>query len=208
MSFQLYNDDCLTIMTQLATESVDLVLTDPPYGISYKSGRQELDRRLCLAGGGEVKVRESYFSEISGDVALPTVWLPKAFKVIKQGGAIYIFCHWSKWATLSDAVTAAGFTIKNLIVLNKSNHGMGDLQGSYAPKHEFLLYATKGRHILRFPNGRDKDVWDVPIKFTGSHREHPNERPISWHLKPLLNSCPDNGIVVDPFMGSGTTGVA
>lgn len=192
--------DCIEGMGTLASGSVDLIVTDPPYGDNFKSGRQTIDRKT-----GER--REAYFDSIVGDDRLPTAWLPEAYRTLKDGGAAYIFCRWTRWPELAFAVGSSGFTIKNMLVMNKSNHGMGDLKGAFAPKHELVMFATKGRHLLRFPP-RLKDVWDVPVIFTGAHRKHPNEKPLSW-LKPMIKASSDPGdLVLDPFCGSGSTCLA
>lgn len=179
--------DCLALLSRLPDASIDLVVTDPPYGISYNSGKQD------------------YFTTIAGDDSMPLTWLSDAYRALRDGSAIYVFTHWSRWHELRTAVIDAGFAIKNMIVLNKANHGMGDLKGSYAPKHELLLFAVKGRHLLRFPEGRGKDVWDVKVIFTKSFRHHPAEKPTSWMLPAILNSSDEGGIVLDPFAGSAST---
>lgn len=205
MTIQIIESDCMDALKSLESDSVDLIVTDPPYGIDYKSNRQGIDRKRSNAREGDVIIRESYFTTIANDNTLPTEWLSEAQRVLKDGSAIYIFCHWTKWHLLYPAV-APLFTIKNMIVLNKSNHGMGDLNGQYAPKHELLLYAVKGRHLLDRSTGRRKDVWDVPIRFTGAHRLHPNEKPLSW-LRPCVESSSKAGdLVLDPFSGSGSLG--
>ncbi len=94
-----------------------------------------------------------------------------------------------------------------MIVINKSNHGMGDLDGQYAPKHKLLMFAVKGRHILNFADKRMNDVWDGPVKYSGSVRYHPNEKPMSWIEPIVLNSSHPGDVILDPFCGSGTTGV-
>ena len=139
--------DCVELMREIPEGAVDLIVTDPPYGISYKSNRQGVDRKISISERRDILVRESYFPKIQNDGEVYLDWLPEAFRVLKDGSALYVFCHWTKWSLLSDAVLFAGFHIKNMIILNKSNHGMGDLKGSYAPKYELLLFATKGRHI-------------------------------------------------------------
>jgi len=197
-------DDCLKVMKTFKSESVDLILTDIPYGINYKSNKQNYDTR----GKNPIrKNRNEYFKEIEGDEELPVDWLSEAYRVLKNNSAIYVFCHWSKWHILFNAVSSAGFKNKNMIVLNKSNHGMGDLKGSYAPKHELLLFATKGRHILSFPNKRQNDVWEVPVRYSGAKRFHPNEKPVSWLSPCIENSSNQGDVVLDPFSGSGSTGV-
>ena len=201
----IYNNDCLDVMAKMANSSVDLIITDPPYGINYKSNKQNCDTRQEKT---IKKDRSEYFDQIIGDSDIPLDWLSEAYRVLKDGSAIYIFCHWSKWSLLAYGVENAGFKIKNMIVLNKSNHGMGDLKGSYAPKHELLLFATKGRHILNFPEKRMNDVLDVPVKYSGAKRLHPNEKPTSWLEPFILNSSRKMDVVFDPFAGSGSTGAA
>lgn len=205
MKYKLVLGDCLEVMKDIPDGSIDLVLTDPPYGINYKSNLQTGDRR----SGTQIQVRpDNYFEEIQNDKSFPTKWLSVCYDKLKDTCALYIFLHWSKWSELEQSVQAAGFKVKNMIVINKSNHGMGDLRGNYAPKHELVLFATKGRHILNNLGGRKKNVMDLPVKYSGSYHHHPNEKPLSWVEPFIQESSSENNVILDPFMGSGTTGVA
>lgn len=186
-------------------DSIDLIVTDPPYGIAYCSGRQGIDRAQSLEGV-EAVVRDPYFTAIANDTGVPVAWLPEAFRVLRQGTALYVFSHWRTFGVLAAAVSQAGFIVQNMIVCNKSNHGMGNLTGAYAPKHELCLFAAKGKHRLVWEK-RQPDVWDVPVRFTGARRLHPNEKPKSWFARPILNSSLPGAVVCDPFCGSGTAGV-
>lgn len=198
--------DCLERMKEIPDGCIDMVLTDPPYGISYKSGRQGIDRIKSNARQGDDVVRDAYFSHIANDSELPVEWLYEAYRVLRDNSAIYVFGRWDKWSLLASAIQDAGFALKNMIVLYKSNHGMGDLKGSYAPKHELLAYAVKGKHALQ--GKRLPDVWEVPVKFSGARRHHPNEKPLSWLTPAIEKSTEEGCTVLDPFAGSGTTGVA
>jgi site-specific DNA-methyltransferase (adenine-specific) len=187
---KLINDDCMNVMTQMPSNSVHLIVTDPPYGIDYCSHRVE-DRRVRIIG-------DTYFQ---------WDWLTQAFRVLMEGGAAYIFCHWKTYHLLYEAVGKTGFKIKNLIVLIKNRHGMGDLEGSYAPTYELLLFVSKGKHRIHW-NHRMKDVWrDMPI-VPSALRTHPCEKTEEWVLPAIRNSSWDQrmgpgGIVLDPFMGTG-----
>jgi site-specific DNA-methyltransferase (adenine-specific) len=200
----LFFGDCITFLKRIPNDFVDLIFTDIPYGINFKSHKQNYDTR----SGKTIKVnRKEYFQEINNDDKIPDVkWLQESFRILKEGTAIYICVHWETFGELKSQVIECGFKPKNMIVLNKSNHGMGDLNGQFAPKHELILFAVKGRHLLNFPEKRMNDVWDVPVKFTGAKRFHPNEKPLSWINPAILCSSRENEIVLDPFMGSGSTG--
>lgn len=197
--------DCLDLLKELPDNSIDMVYTDIPYGINFKSHKQNHDTRT----GKTVKIeRNEYFQEINNDDNIPPIeWLKESHRVLKNGTAIYICVHWETFGELKAQVVECGFVPKNMIVLNKSNHGMGDLKGQYAPKHELILFAAKDRHILNFPP-RMNDVWDVPVKFSGARRLHPNEKPVQWIIPAIENSTKIGGVVLDPFMGSGSTGDA
>ena len=203
--YKLILGECEEVLKKASTSSIDLIITDVPYGIEYKSHRQGRSGH----SGYDIKTdRKDYFEEINNDDEVPTEWLKEAYRLLKENSAMYIFIHWSTWGELKTAVLKAGFNVKNMIVMNKSNHGMGDLKGDYAPKHELVMFCTKGRHVLNKPNGRPKNVIDVPIKFSGAIRLHPNEKPLSWIEPFILESSKEGDLVLDPFMGSGTTGKA
>ena len=195
--------DCNEYLSSLPDESIDLIVTDIPYGIDYQSNKQNTNTRKSKS---VKKDKKKYFKKIIGDDEIPLRWIEDAYRVLKDKTAIYIFCHWSKWHLLYPEVERVGFKIKNMIVLDKSNHGMGDLEGAYSPKHELLMFATKGRHLHRIKR-RLSDVWKVPVLFSGSKRHHPNEKPLGWISPCILNSSDVGQLVLDPFAGSGTTGV-
>ena len=197
--------DCNDILKTLPDCSVNLIVTDPPYGINYISGHQCVSNR---GGHAEIKRSANYFSKIIGDSELPVKWLIDAYRILKNNSAIYIFICWKSWSKLERSCKEAGFNVKNMIVINKSNHGMGDIRMGYSPKHELVLFASKGKHILNFKNfgtgTRISDVMERSVKFSGTHHYHPNEKPLSWIEPFILCSSNKGDIVLDPFMGSGT----
>jgi len=81
---------------------------------------------------------------------------------------------------------------------------MGDLNGSFAPKHELILFACKGRHVLHFPDKRLADIWKCSVKYSGSFRLHPNEKPLSWVENIIACSSVIGDVVLDLFCGSGS----
>jgi site-specific DNA-methyltransferase (adenine-specific) len=204
-NIQLYNGDFNDYYDTVPDNSVDLIITDPPYGINYRSNKQSGSTR----GDDFVRNRSSnYFEKIYGDSAKDfEITHDKFFKYsyskLKNNSAIYVFCHWKNWSSLERLAIYNGFKIKNMIVINKSNHGMGDIKGQYAPKHELVLYASKGKHVLNIEGiGRGKDVIEGKVLYSGSKRAHPNEKPVSWIDPFLLRSSNIGDTILDPFMGS------
>ena len=190
------------VFKKFPKNSVDLIISDPPYGINFRSMYNRYDN---LNRVYKPIFRDGYrFNYMKNDFEVPLSWLVEAFRILKNDMAIYIFCHWKKFSKLMSKVEDVGFKLKNLIVMNKSNWGMGDLTGSYAPKYELVLYAVKGKHKLNFYDGREKDVISVPYFFSGGKRYHPAQKGLSWVTKFILNSSKRGDIVLDPFCGSGS----
>ena len=184
---QLHNGDCLELMKNIPDGSVDLVLTDPPYGVDFQSHR-----------------RKEVYAKIKNDKSLE--WLDSYFKecsrILKDNTAIYCFCSWHNIDIFKQCFEKY-FKSKNVIVWVKNNHGSGDLKASYAPKHEFILYGNKGRRTFY---GKRKE--DVIFANKTKNKNHPTEKPVDLLEQFINNSTEKNAIVFDGFMGSGSTGVA
>lgn len=187
----LWHGDCLEIMKTIPDGSIDAIITDPPYGMSFQSNRR--------------KVKDK-FEKIKNDNNLD--WLEdfifECNRVLKDNTAVYIFCSWH-YIDKFKIEFEKHFNLKNIIVWNKNNHGSGDLKGAYAPKHEFILYGHKGRSIFR--EKRLPDVMDFP-KINTNKLLHPTEKNIDMLELFIKNNSDENNTILDPFMGSGTTGVA
>ena len=126
---QLLQGDCLELMEEIPDESVDLVLTDPPYGMGFQSN-----------------YRAKKYSKIENDTCLDWVnkLVQECWRVLKPNSALYLFCSWHKVDVFKRAIEK-WFKIKNILIWEKNNTSMGDLKGSYAPKYEMIIFAHKGR---------------------------------------------------------------
>lgn len=202
---QISLGNCNRLLKMLKSSSIDMIFTDPQYGINYVSGHNQNNAR----DGIDKTVRsKKYFGKIQGDDEdVPVLWLKDAYRVLKDKSAMYVFLHWSKWSILEHACKSVGFIVKNMIVINKSNHGMGDMKGDYAPKHELLMYCTKGKHVLNRVNKRKNNVFDLPVMYSGAYHYHPNEKPQSW-FEPFIEESSNIGdVILDPYMGSASLGI-
>ena len=187
--YNLYHGDCLEVMDKLIEEGVkvDAIITDPPYGIEFKSNH-----------------RKEKYNKIKNDDSLEFLdeYLKKSYDLLKDDTHIYIFCSWHKIDEFKRTFEKY-FKLKNIIVWEKNNTSMGDLQGSYAPKHEFILFGHKGR---RLRNG--KRLPDIIKANRTGNKLHPTQKPVDL-LEIFINqSSNDNDVIFDGFMGSGSTGVA
>tara|TARA_R110001632_G_C11236606_1_gene407247 strand:- start:104 stop:796 length:693 start_codon:yes stop_codon:yes gene_type:complete len=183
--------DCLERIKEIETGSVDMILTDPPYGMDFQSNR---------------RVIKDKFNKIENDKNVD--WLPdllqECFRVMSDDSALYCFCSWHKIDVFKQEIQKL-FKIKNIIVWVKNNHGSGDLKAAYAPKHEFVIYAHKGRSLFR--DKRTPDVMEYP-KIHSSKLQHPTEKNTDMLELFIKNNSDNRALILDPFMGSGSTGVA
>lgn len=189
----LVKGDALELLPELDSETIDLIVTDPPYGKAIKMNRRKVKDKLC-----EV---------IAGDHDLETVRqvIPELFRVLKPNTAMFMFMSPSTMAQVEPWLIEAGFNIKNHIVWDKAAHGVGDLKGSFASQWECLFLAVKGRPLLR--GHRYNDIWRYP-RITSKKMLHMNQKPVELLKRCIAEFSDDGAIVLDPFMGSGSTGVA
>jgi site-specific DNA-methyltransferase (adenine-specific) len=135
------------------------------------------------------------------------MWLCEAFRALKNGGCVVMFSDWRNSCAWRSHIEEAGFVLRSQVIWNRLHHGMGDLRGAFAPMHDVIWYATKGRRV--FANGRPKSVLEFRRPSPSEDHGHPTCKPVGL-MESLAFSVDDgsDGIILDPFMGSGTTGVA
>ena len=185
--FELWHGDCLELMKNIPDGSVDLVLTDPPYGIDFQSN-----------------FRKNKFNKIENDIAVNAEFLDECKRVLKDTGAFYCFTRWDVYPSWIEQISKM-FKVKNCIVWFKRGGGFGDLKKGYIYNHEFIIYCEEKNHRL---NGkRRNDVFEF-AKDAPSTYVHPTQKPISLLKEIIERSSNEGGVVLDCFMGSGSTGVA
>jgi DNA modification methylase len=180
----IYHGDCRDILPHL--ELVDLVLTDPPYGVKYDGG---------------TLVREKLRGDNSP--ALYTSCLKLIREKCKLDCALYIF-YADGDGTVLKAVLEAGFEIRNTLIWNKNLAQFGALSAQYKQKHEPFLYChIKGKSPRWFGPTNETTVWDCDRALCNEF--HPTQKPVNLFKRAIMNSSNMGDIVLDPFMGSGTT---
>jgi len=184
---ELYCGDSFNILKYLDTNSIDMVVTDPPYGMEFRSNYRKV-RYERIANDGNVDWTEEVIGEL--------------YRVMKPDTALYWFCSFHSIDVFLSVIKNK-FNIKNILIWEKNNTGMGDLTGSYAPKYEMIIFAHKRRRLL---NGRrDPDI--LHFNRTGN-KNHPTEKPVDLLEYLISKSSNEGDLILDPFIGSGSTAVA
>lgn len=210
---KIYNMDCISGMLEMDDESVDLIVTDPPYntGMDGKtSGRfGNKDAKGNWLGGffNDNYTDEEYEGLVRNVCA-------QLYRVLKNDKAGYIFINWKKLGLWLHTLESVGFSIKNVIVWDKVVHGLN--YQNYAYTHEFIIFFVKGRF---FPSNKSynckkqglyKDVWAIrrDLGNDDAKFEHETVKQINVIKTPIIHASEEGDLVLDPFMGSGTTAVA
>lgn len=183
----IWHGDCRDVMPRLPR--VQLILTDPPYGIAYETAwRSHSD-----------KLRNPVAND--ADLSVVRVAWPMAYQLLESD------CHWYSFATLKPALMADLSGVfgraKQLLVWDKGDRGtVGDLRAGFGECCEGIFYGMKGRRLLKGP--RPRSVIRLDWSST-MDPVHPTVKPVAL-LQKLVNWSSESGdTVLDPFMGSGTT---
>lgn len=175
--------DCLELMKELPDGCVDLVVTDPPYGVSYK------------------KSDEPYM--IGDTVNLFPFFLPEVRRLLHDNGAIYSFSSTTQLTTILPQFQIY-FKLHSIIIWDKIVGQIPRQLSHYKLRYEPILYGSKGLHRLR--NYQDDVIQQQIVR--GLARVHPTQKPVEVIRYCIENSTEADQTILDPFLGSGTTAVA
>lgn len=197
MTVMLYQGDCLEVMSRIEAGSVDAVITDPPYGIGYASSR-------TTRTDGSPRQLDATFGADEFDPR----WLPIVYRLMKEDAALYMFTRWDMIDAWKRELEAAGFHVTQRLVWDKSHWGMGDLR-YYGSQVEDVLFCRKGTPRLYWDKRRGNITKTVSKAYFPEGRfNHPTQKPIELCAGYITDCTRPGDLILDPFMGSGTTGVA
>lgn len=205
----LYSGDALTVLRELPTGSVDAVIADPPYS---SGGTTPGERTSQTARGKYVSTNAKHtLADFEGDqrdqrsyTYWLTLWLIEALRITKPRGIAMVFTDWRQLPSTSDALQAAGWVWRGLVVWHKP--GARPHKGRFANAAEYLVWGSKG-HLGAQPQAPClPGVYSVASP-RGDERIHITQKPLLL-LRQLTGITAPGATVLDPFMGSGTTGVA
>jgi DNA modification methylase len=199
----LYLGDCLEVMEQLG--AIDAIVTDPP----YCSGSVSEASRTAAKGQGlrsENITKLGWFvGDNMGTAGLVSLLRSMAFrglKIMNPEGSMLVFCDWRMVPNLAPAIESAGLRYQNMICWDKGMMGLGM---GFRAQAEYILHYTAGS-----PKYHDLGTANVlkSSRVSAADREHQTQKPVDLMQRLIRVVCPPGGTVLDPFMGSGSTGVA
>jgi len=199
--------DALMTLRTIRSGTVSAIITDPPY---CSGGASEAGRAAARCQGVRTARMQRgdvtwFLGDNLGTAGL--VWLLRALafeasRILAPGGSMLVFCDWRMCPNLVPALESGGLRLVNLLVWDKKSMGMGT---GFRMRHELIAHFCNG--VGKF---HDKTAANV-LPFNRVHvsrREHPTEKPVDLLRALVRVVSPPTGVVVDPFCGSGSTGVA
>ena len=199
MTHTLLRDDARRVLRWLPPASVDLIVTDPPYrtisGGNTESGNQPYGRPTGMLAKNDGKIFEHNDTPISDYAA-------DLFRVLRSPGHAYVFTNLLNLWTFQSVLTGAGFQVHNLLVWRKQNTVPNRW---YMKNCEFVLFLRKGpARSIYTPSAQMVHDFHNPV---GS-KSHETEKPVDLMRFYIEASSQPGETVLDPFMGTGATGVA
>ena len=193
---RIYQMDCTEGMKLIPNESVNLLLTDPPYNVSQKSNFHTMGRK-----GVDFGEWDKEFNQIS--------WLETACDKIKKGGSVVVFNDYKNIGVMKEVLESKGFIIKEMIIWRKTNPMPRNRDRLYVTSIEMALWAVKGKGWA-FNRQRDtyeNAIFEQPV-VSHTKRIHPTQKPVEVIEQLIKIHSNEGDIIMDCFMGSGTTAVA
>ncbi len=220
---RLYNADSLEVLARLPENSIDMIFADPPYNLSNGGFSVHAGRMVSVNKGDWDKSRG-----FQDDYDFHYKWLEAAKRVLKPGGSLWVSGTYHSIYQCGHALQALGYHILNDIAWFKPNAAPNLSCRFFTASHETLIWARKdkkGKHtfnyeklkngewngdFLKKPATQMRSVWAIgtPKPEEKKFGKHPTQKPFALLNRIVLASTNEGNIVLDPFTGSSTTGLA
>ncbi len=192
-SYELYQYEAIDFLKLVPTESIDLVITDPPY--------ESLEKHRAV--GTTTRLKNSKASSNTWFKIFPNYLFPELlheiYRILKKNSHFYLFCDQETAFIIKPEAEDAGFKFWKPLIWDKKKIGMGY---HYRARYEFILFFEKGKRKLN--NLAIPDILEYPR----IHRGYPTEKPAELSETLIQQSSSKNELICDPFMGSCSVGIA
>ena len=204
-----YFEDCIEGMKRIPDRSVDLVVADPPFGLNLDHSLYNRDPSFVVKG--YVEAPEDY-------QAFTLDWLRQCRRALKDTGSIYLFSGYTKLLDVLTVIDWLNLKIQNQIIW-KYQFGSGAVKYAFVTSHYNLYFLTKAKRGKYYFNKPDadteeerkaryadmEDVWIINREYQPKKAKNVNKLPVELIRKIMRYSLPPEGVVLDPFLGNGTT---
>ena len=217
---KIIQGDSLKILKFLPNKSIDLIFVDPPYNLQLKDTLYRPDQTTVEAVTNDWDKFKNYKTYDKYSLG----WLTECKRVLTDNGALWVIGSYHNILRIGTAIQNLGFWILNDIIWHKTNP-MPNFRGTrFTNAHETLLWCTKSsnsKYTFNYQNLKklndDKQMrsdWYIPIcsgkerlRKHNNQRSHPTQKPEALLYRIIIASSKKNDLVLDPFLGSGTTAV-
>lgn len=200
LGIELYNEDCLKVMSKIQDNSIDLICTDVPYKLTSKGGISNMGGMYKKSSTRKGNIFD--FNDIK-----PKEYLSEFYRILKDGTHCYVFINNSNLIEMLNKATNVGFKFVKSLIWQKGNHISGTY---YMSSYEYILFFRKGKN-RPINNCGTSDILSIPIKKLkdeNGNNLHDTEKPIELMKILVENSTNEGDTVIDPFMGIGSCGIA
>ncbi|NQU79169.1 site-specific DNA-methyltransferase [Candidatus Woesearchaeota archaeon] len=221
----IYSGDCISVLNKtIDAKAINLVFADPPYNLSGNGLKWEGNK----TGGDWYMVNEAWDKMSDKDYLMFTKqWISGCHRALVDNGSIYISCTYHNIAEIMLVLRQLGFKINNVITWQKTNAMPNMTKRVFTHSSEFVVWAVKGKKwVFNYEDIKDinpdkqkdgskkqmRDVWAMPlvqgkerIRGENGRAIHPTQKPEEMLKRIIIASSNKGDLVLDPFMGSGTT---
>ena len=198
--YKFYNDNCLDILKSMPNEMIDLIVTDPPYPTTARGSAGNSGGMLQK----DINKKGKVFNHNNIDCS---EYAPEFYRLLKDGSHCYVMTNHINLINMLNTFTECGFHFIKSLIWDKGNKIMGQY---YMSQFEYILFFRKGRGV-KINNCGTSDILSVPNKKTkdkNGKNIHDTEKPVDLMKILIENSSKENQLVLDPFMGVGSTAIA
>lgn len=203
-SYQLYNDDALTIIKEFKRNGlkVNHIITDPPYNISKANNFNTMNTpRTGIDFGEWDKGKFNLFT-----------WIKPYSEILDKDGSFIIFCSYLYISEIAKVCENCNLQVKDIIVWQKANPMPRNINRRYVQDLEFAIWAVKTNSKWTFnkPDNSTylRSLFKYPVARSVNNKRHPTQKNLELMEEIMKIHTNENDIILDPFMGSGTTGIA
>lgn len=221
--YQIYNQDSFEVMANLPDESFDMIFADPPYMISNVGTSCQNGKLVSINKG-----RWDYCQGVEANFEFHKKWLKECQRLLKPNGTLWVSGTYHSIHPCGYAMQQLGYHILNDVIWFKPNASPNLSCKYFTASHESLVWARKNKKakhyfnypamkngdfpkdILKKPDHQMRTVWAIAATPPEEKKfgRHPTQKPLALLERIITASTQEGAVIFDPFMGSGTTGVA